>query len=113
MRIILWKTKSLQKEELNIIDSLEASNDTVKSLEDIRKDDERITNQLVQVSIDVLYLEKSRRPGSGCLCYDYSTWYTWANWVAKYSCVQCREENVLFAFCWHFERIGVSLEMGR
>ena len=49
MRIILWKTKvlteSLQKEDLNIVDALEAVNGTVKSLEDIRKDDEGILNQ--------------------------------------------------------------------
>ena len=43
MRIILWKTKilteSLQKENLNIVDALEAVNGTVKSLEDMIKDD--------------------------------------------------------------------------
>ena len=57
MRIILWKTKvlteSLQKENLNIVDALEAVNGTVKSLEDIRKDDEGILNQ-IQASTDVL-----------------------------------------------------------
>ena len=57
MRIILWKTKvlteSLQKEDLNIVDALEAVNGTVKSLEDIRKDDEGISNQ-IQASTDVL-----------------------------------------------------------
>ncbi len=56
MRIILWKTKvlteSLQKEDLNIIDALEALNGTVKSLQDIRKD-EGIANQ-IQASTDVL-----------------------------------------------------------
>ena len=49
MRIILWKTKvltkSLQKENLNIVDALEAVNGTVKSLEDIRKD-KKILNQI-------------------------------------------------------------------
>ena len=57
MRIILWKTKilteSLQKENLNIVDALEAVNGTVKSLEDIRNDDEEILNQ-IQASTDVL-----------------------------------------------------------
>ena len=57
MRIILWKTKvlteSLQKENLNIVDALEAVNGTVKSLEDIRKDDEGVLNQ-IQASTDVL-----------------------------------------------------------
>ena len=57
MRIILWKTKilteSLQKENLNIVDALEAVNITVKSLEDIRNDDEEISNQ-IQASTDVL-----------------------------------------------------------
>ena len=57
MRIILWKTKvlteSLQKEDLNIVDALEALNGTVKSLQDIRKDDEGIANQ-IQASADVL-----------------------------------------------------------
>ena len=57
MRIILWKTKvlteSLQKENLNIVDALEAVNGAVKSLEDIRKDDEGILNQ-IQASTDVL-----------------------------------------------------------
>ena len=57
MRIILWKTKtlteSLQKENLNIVDALEAVNGTVKSLEDIRKDDEGISSQ-IQASTDVL-----------------------------------------------------------
>ena len=57
VRIILWKTKvlteSLQKEHLNIVDALEAVNGTVKSLEDIRKDDEGILNQ-IQASTDVL-----------------------------------------------------------
>ena len=57
MRIILWTTKilmaSLQKENLNIVDALEAVNGTVKSLEDIRKDDEGISNQ-IQASTDVL-----------------------------------------------------------
>ena len=57
MRIILWKTKvlteSLQKEDLNIVDALEVVNGTVKSLEDIRKDDERILNQ-IQASTDLL-----------------------------------------------------------
>ena len=57
MRIILWKTKvlteSLQKEDLNIVDALEAVNGTVKSLEDIRKDDEGISDQ-IQASTDVL-----------------------------------------------------------
>ena len=57
MRIILWKTKvlteSLQKENLNIVDALEAVNGTVKSLEDIRKYDEGILNQ-IQASTDVL-----------------------------------------------------------
>ena len=57
MRIILWKTKvlteSFQKENLNIVDALEAVNGTVKSLEDIRKDDEGILNQ-IQASTDVL-----------------------------------------------------------
>ena len=57
MRIILWKTKvlkeSLQKEYLNIVDALEAVNGTVKSLQDIRKDDEGISNQ-IQTSNDVL-----------------------------------------------------------
>jgi hypothetical protein len=57
MRIILWKTKvlteSLQKEDLNIVDALEALNGTVKSLQDIRKDDEGIANQ-IQASTDML-----------------------------------------------------------
>ena len=57
MRIILWKTKVLtdllQKENLNIVDALEAVNGTVKSLEDIKKDDEGISNQ-IQASTDVL-----------------------------------------------------------
>ena len=57
MRIILGKTKvlteSLQKENLNIVDALEAVNGEVKSLEDIRKDDEGILNQ-IQASTDVL-----------------------------------------------------------
>ena len=56
MRTILWKTKvlteSLQKENLNIVDALEAVNGTVKSLKDIRKDDEGILNQ-IQASTDV------------------------------------------------------------
>ena len=57
MRIILWKTKvlteSLQKENLSIVDALEAVNGTVKSLKEIRKDDEGILNQ-IQASTDVL-----------------------------------------------------------
>ena len=55
VRIILWKTKvlTLQKENLNIVDALDAVNGTVKSLEDIRKDDEGILNQ-IQASTDVL-----------------------------------------------------------
>ncbi|CAB4011746.1 zinc finger MYM-type 1-like [Paramuricea clavata] len=57
MRIILWKTKvlteSLQKEDLNIVDALEALDGTVKSLQDIRKDDEGIANQ-IQASTEVL-----------------------------------------------------------
>ena len=57
MRITLWRTKvlreSLQKENLNIVDALEAVNGTVKSLQDIRKDDEGISNQ-IQASNDVL-----------------------------------------------------------
>ena len=53
MRIILWKTKvlteSLQKENLNIVDALEAVNGTVKSLEDIKRDDEGILNFKLQI----------------------------------------------------------------
>ena len=57
MRIILWKTKvlteSLQKEDLNIVDAIEVLNGTIKSLQDIRNDDEAIVNQ-IQASIDVV-----------------------------------------------------------
>ncbi len=38
--------ESLQKKDLNIVDALEALNGTVKSLQDIRKDDEGFKLQL-------------------------------------------------------------------
>lgn len=48
MNYSAWKTKvlteSLLKEDLKNVDALEALNSSVKSLEDIRKDDEGIAN---------------------------------------------------------------------
>ena len=57
MRIILWKTKvlteSLQAKDFNIVDAMQVLKGTITSLEDIRKDDASIANQ-IQASIEIL-----------------------------------------------------------
>ena len=57
MRIILWKTKvlteSLQAKDFNIVDAMQVLKGTITSLEDIRKDDVSIANQ-IQASIEIL-----------------------------------------------------------
>ena len=57
MRLLLWKTKVLtevlQRENLNIIDALNAIKATITSLEVIRGDDVSIRNQ-IEASVAVL-----------------------------------------------------------
>ena len=57
MRIILWKTKvlteSLQAKDFNIVDAMQVLRGTITSLEDIRKDDASIANQ-IQALIEIL-----------------------------------------------------------
>ena len=57
MRIILWKTKVLtewlQAKDFNIVDAMQVLRGTITSLEDIRKDDASIANQ-IQASIEML-----------------------------------------------------------
>ena len=56
MRIILWKakvlTESLQAKDFNIVDAMQVLRDIITSLEDIRKEDASIANQ-IQASIEM------------------------------------------------------------
>ena len=57
-RIILWKikvlTESLQAKDSNIVDAMQVLKGIITSLEDIRKDDASIANQ-IQASIEILF----------------------------------------------------------